>query len=196
MLGQGCALVGRATDVVTFEMKDKLDEHRERARNRKWAEAAWKELAGTAPYDRCSEDFAAGFQDGFADYLYAGGPGTPPPLPPPQYRALRYQTPEGYRAVEDWFAGFRAGATAAQHGNYRQWIVGPTSGEPAAACPPHAPGPVPPGPPVVVPQPGPEETLPPPRKEVPPVGPAGHYYPPHWDSRYGGGAGSEPLPPG
>ena len=51
-----------------------------------------------------------GFQDGFADFLYAGGNGEPPVVPPWYYRRTVYETPEGLASTEEWFAGYRHGA--------------------------------------------------------------------------------------
>src|SRR5207253_39443 len=61
----------------------------------------------------------------------------PPPLPPACYRAVRYQTPEGYRAIEDWFGGFRHGVAAAREGGYRDYVTGPSSFR--APLPDHSP---------------------------------------------------------
>ena len=84
-----------------------------------------------SPPPRYSADYAKGFKDGFADYLYAGGTGEPPPLPPRHYWKMRYETPEGHRAMEDWFAGFRHGAGVAQASGYREWVTLPSSLPPA-----------------------------------------------------------------
>src|SRR5205807_2557372 len=77
-----------------------------------------------------SEDYAQGFKDGYAEYLYRGGDGEPPLLPPKRYRHVRYQTPQGYMAAEDWFAGYRHGAAVAHHTGARRWITGPTGWQP------------------------------------------------------------------
>src|SRR5436305_8253299 len=74
-----------------------------------------------------TEDYGAGFKKGFAEYLYEGDTTEPPPVPPPQYQTIKYQTPEGVRAIEDWFSGFRHGATVAQQGNFRELVTGPPS---------------------------------------------------------------------
>jgi hypothetical protein len=97
-------------------------------RNRALADAAWAETAGhmlTAPV---STDYVIGFKQGFVDYLEAGGPGEPPPVPPRYYWGFRHQTPEGYNAIQEWFAGFRHGTEMAQASGYRRSIVIPSSG--------------------------------------------------------------------
>jgi hypothetical protein len=105
---------------------DLVEDAREGLRNRRWAEEAWEGVraSGTEPY---SDDYARGFKSGYADYLDRGGSGEPPVVAPPRYRHLRYQTPQGYLAVEEWFAGYRHGAESARQSGLRQWVTGPTS---------------------------------------------------------------------
>jgi hypothetical protein len=145
-----------------------VDECRERRRNRQWAEEAW---AAVAPNCDHSPDYAEGFKEGFADYLYRGGSGEPPLMAPPHYRGTRYQTPEGYRAIQDWFAGYRRGAADAHARGLRQWIVGPSAFEVSSAGrtvpPPVLPVVLPPAPVEVLPPallapllPAPEPALP------------------------------------
>src|SRR5207237_1248141 len=97
---------------------------------------------------------AVGFKEGFAEFLYQGGDGEPPPLPPQKYRSIRYQTPEGYQAVEAWFAGYRHGAAEARKSGQRELVTGPSALR--VPSPPLDP------PREVAPVPG--EPLPPPRK--------------------------------
>jgi hypothetical protein len=144
----GCRLVYYTADNLCRTVEHCHQAVCEHLRDRRWAANAWNDFCRCNPDAALSGDFAAGFEAGFADFLFAGGTGEPPPLPPERYRKLRYQTPEGYRAKEDWFAGFRAGAAAAHDGGYRQWITGPSSfaGLPPFPLPPQAPwpGPFPP----------------------------------------------------
>jgi hypothetical protein len=74
-----------------------------------------------------SVDEQRGFKDGFVDFLDAGGTGRPPPLPPRRYWKKKFQTPEGQRAVQDWYRGFEHGAVAAQASGYRQLVTVPVS---------------------------------------------------------------------
>jgi hypothetical protein len=166
MLPTGCALVGSAANHVAYKAKECLDDSRERARDRQWAEAAWNGYRCARPGVPYSDDYGDGFKEGFADYLYAGGSGEPPALPPRRYRAPAYQTPHGYQAIEEWFAGYRAGAAVARDGNFRRWITGPSSlpgpdAPPPQPVPPAQPAPPPPEP---LPQKLPE-SLPPPKKD-------------------------------
>jgi hypothetical protein len=80
-----------------------------------------------------SDDFAWGFKCGFTDYLDNGGTGQPPPLPPRHYWKLKYQTPEGYRAIQEWFSGFQQGVVVAKASGFREQIVVPVMAPPYAA---------------------------------------------------------------
>jgi hypothetical protein len=77
-----------------------------------------------------SKDFACGFKEGYATYLYEGGPYEPPPLPPRCYWNSCYENPEGHQAVLDWFAGWREGAAMAKQSGYREMVLVPTSSPP------------------------------------------------------------------
>ena len=169
LLSGGCSLVENGARVAADKVRDSIDDCAERRRDRSWAEQAWEQARKEDPGGRCSTDYADGFKDGFADYLYRGGDGEPPPLPPNRYRALRYQTPLGYQAIEDWFDGFRRGALEAKQGGYRQWVTGPSSLRSAALPPPAAPGPAPApvAAPLIIPPPPAAEELPPPRPAPP-----------------------------
>jgi hypothetical protein len=164
LLSPGCALVGASIETVAYKTKETFLEHEERSRDWKWAEAAWRDVCSANPQTSCSGSFAEGFKCGYAEYLYAGEPGTPPALPPRQYRGVAFQTPAGYRVIEDWFAGFRYGVVVARSEGYRDLIIGPTSlSDPPMLGPP--PGPPPPD---AVRDPA-EKSLPPPRRVQAPV---------------------------
>jgi hypothetical protein len=123
----GCTLLTNSVGLVSYKVRETTTDFLERHRDRRWAESAW---AKVRQHDRgagFSDDYHDGFIDGFSDYLYKGGNGEPPLLPPRRYRALRYQSARGYQAVQDWFAGYRQGAAAAQQSGFRQWVTGPTS---------------------------------------------------------------------
>jgi hypothetical protein len=124
IVSSGCALMEDATRNAYVALSTPYEVHREIARNRRWAEAAWLMAGGQEPH---SEDYAQGFKDGFVEYLYRGGDGEPPLVAPLHYRHARYQTPLGYQAIQDWFAGYRQGAAAAKASGARQWITGPSS---------------------------------------------------------------------
>src|SRR5262249_6716666 len=113
VLSLGCAMVGSSVDHVVYATKESIENHLEQARYRRWAEEAWGQAVAAGPSSAYSEDYADGFQDGFVDYVDGGGNGEPPPLPPRRYQGFRYQNPEGYQAIQDWFAGYSHGAGAA-----------------------------------------------------------------------------------
>src|SRR5438105_8040426 len=126
MLGSGCALAQDATRNLVMSVKIPIEVHQEKARNRQWAEAAWLS-ACAAEKTSHSGDYAHGFKDGYAEYLFHGGDGEVPLTPPLHYRNTRYQTPEGYAAIQDWFNGYRHGTMVARDSGARQWITGPSA---------------------------------------------------------------------
>ncbi len=125
LLSPGC-LAATGTRVLCFRFNRCLEDRAERRRNARWAEEAWELAAKQCDHGQHSDDYAWGFKDGFAEYLYRGR-AEPPPLPPEHYRSVRYQSAPGYQAIQDWFSGYRDGAAAAQQGGQRDWITGPSS---------------------------------------------------------------------
>jgi hypothetical protein len=109
------------------------DEVRLDMTNRHRAKEAWEEVEKVFP-DQCwSKDYVRGYKDGYADYLTYGGNGEPPATPPFIYRLRPYQTPDGIRAIEDWYSGFRHGSAMARASGYRETIVIPLSSPPINA---------------------------------------------------------------
>jgi hypothetical protein len=168
----------RTLIIEPFQYCNSFDTVEELARDRKLADAAWKRIICADGRRAYSDDYAKGFRRGYVDYLYAGGNGLPPPVPPREYWRVGYETPEGHQAIEDWFAGFRHGASVAMESGYRQFVVVPAS----APYTPPVPPPIYSGaalqpiatpalqPPVDVPLPeAPAPVLPPPRKIPEPV---------------------------
>jgi hypothetical protein len=160
----GCgpfALATRTLIIEPIQYCKTADDIVERRRNYQLADEKWPVVAQANPCLPSSPDFVSGFRDGFADYLYAGGTGEPPPLPPRQYWRITYETPEGHQAIEDWFAGFRLGAAVARGSGYRELVTIPSSlPRPNADLDlpsPHTESPAPPS----------EENVLPPPKEIP-----------------------------
>ena len=122
----GCSVYRRAAQTLCMEPKlfpTQKDSYRTKCRDHEWADSAWHaELAANPQAAGCKE-FEQGFKEGFADYLYAGGTGEPPPVPPRRFWNLDYRNPDGQMAVENWFAGFRHGAGAAREGGYREQVT-------------------------------------------------------------------------
>ena len=129
MLCAGCALVEDSAHNVVVAMRTPIAEHRESARNRRWAEAAWDSVCSAGP-GAYTKDHVEGFKDGFAEYLFRGGDGESSLVAPLHYRQIKYQSPEGYAAIQDWFSGYRHGASAARASGARQWITGPSALQP------------------------------------------------------------------
>src|SRR5436190_20867042 len=103
----GCALTEDAFHNICYSITTPVEVHREMARNRQWAEDAWASASWSNQNGRYTEDYAFGFKDGYAEYLFRGGDGEPPLMAPRHYRHVRYQNPQGYQAIQDWFAGYR-----------------------------------------------------------------------------------------
>lgn len=123
VLPTGCQLAANSVHGVCAEITRKIDDTKECKRNKLLAAAVWEDIQRTGHY---SVDYGLGFKDGFVDFLDAGGNGSPPPVPPRRYLTFRFQTPEGYQAINDWFAGFRHGAAVAAESGYRQYIIAPS----------------------------------------------------------------------
>jgi hypothetical protein len=90
-----------------------IDDLADRCRNRQLAEEAWEHFEQNDPNHAYSPDYQAGFIDGYAGSLSAGGSGEPPTVPPRWSWRAEKQSPEGHKAVEDWFAGFKHGSAVA-----------------------------------------------------------------------------------
>lgn len=132
----GCGLLG-SVPLLAERAREQLEECAERGRNRRWARQAFREVEAAAG-GKLAHDYRAGFLDGFTELLYSGDP-EPPPVPPARYRALCYQNLAGYRAIEQWFAGYRDGVAAAKDGGFRQFVIGPTAAAASTALPMVAP---------------------------------------------------------
>ncbi len=72
-----------------------------------------------------SVDEELGFEDGFVDHVMYGGTINSAPLPPRRYWGIKYQNPQGFRAMEDWFRGYQHGAAVAEAGGYREFVTIP-----------------------------------------------------------------------
>ena len=127
LLSSGCALVEDMHRNAWLSLCTPMDTHKEVARNRRWAESAWCDFATKDSIGHRSTDYADGFKDGYAEYLYRGGDGEPPLVAPLRYRHARFQTPQGYQMIEEWFAGYRHGASVARDTGVRRFITGPSA---------------------------------------------------------------------
>jgi hypothetical protein len=123
VVSSGCTTCQQARRTLLYEPLDfgwKLDRARSLRTYRSWAADAWRIERTACPEAAASDHYAEGFRDGFVDYLYAGGDGAPPPIPPRKFWNMAWRGPTGQAAAQQWFAGFRRGAQVAQDGGYRQ----------------------------------------------------------------------------
>jgi hypothetical protein len=123
LFASGCALVCDGVHAVGTDVADSVNDILEQVRNRKWARGAWDVILSTDPH-QYSKDYARGFKDGFAAFL-GDGQGEPPAVAPARYRSIFFQTPQGYHAIEDWFAGYNRGVAVAINTGCRRWVTGP-----------------------------------------------------------------------
>lgn len=163
LCGSGCATIADATHISAYQIRQSLDESQERQRNTRWAQEAWEGVRASQGGTTLSADYGRGFREGFADHLFRGTT-EPPPMAPRYYRSLCYQTPAGYRALEEWFAGFRHGVAEASAQGFRDLVTGPSSLRSSPA--PVTPMFVPPADSIPAQQ-VPSDILPPPRKLMP-----------------------------
>ena len=126
ILSSGCALIEDSNRNLFVALSTPIETHREMARNRSWAEAAWQKERCTQGFAERTEDYAQGFKEGYAEFLFRGGDGEPPLVAPLRYRHIRYQNANGYLAIENWFAGYRHGAAIARDTGARSWVTGPS----------------------------------------------------------------------
>ncbi len=92
-----------------------------------WADQAWREQCASHPRRRYSSAYVGGFKDGFVDYVFAGGSGEPPAVPPRQFWNVEERNPRGHTQADQWFAGFRLGAQVAHNEGYREQTIVPAS---------------------------------------------------------------------
>ncbi len=124
-LASGCSLGLQSARVLGYRASETVDDFRERQRNREWAEQAWAQVVARNPLLANPVEYGEGFKTGFAEYLYHGGNGYLPQLPPQEYRSIEYQTPAGYQAINRWYAGYAHGSHTAEAGGFRRLVTGP-----------------------------------------------------------------------
>lgn len=105
----------------------KWDRGRSLKTYRQWADEAWAEARSGCPEVAGDDDYALGFRDGFVDFVYAGGDGEPPPMPPRKFWNVSMRNPAGAAGAAQWFAGYRHGAQVARDGGYRENGIVPSS---------------------------------------------------------------------
>lgn len=133
----GCALANdtsrvfylakRTTHIEPRFYRYMKSDRKEQREARRLGEQAWSEYIGQNPELTPTRDFEAGFVEGFADYLYRGGSGEPPAIPPRGYWNLRFLNQFGKRLANEWYSGFRAGAQDCKARGLRDYWVIPTT---------------------------------------------------------------------
>lgn len=119
----GCSVCQQARRTLIqepIEFSSKRDRGRSLKTYRQWADEAWSVERRACPEVAGNSDYALGFRDGFVDYIYAGGDGQPPPVPPRKFWNVGWRTPDGDVGAQQWFAGYRHGAQSARNSGLRQ----------------------------------------------------------------------------
>jgi hypothetical protein len=114
-----CDLVFRTVRWEPSAFWWKSDRDRSRDTYRLWANQAWEQEGQGCAAAGSTTDYEAGFKDGFVDYVFAGGTGEPPPLPPRTFWNMDLRLPAGRERANQWFAGYRHGARVARESGYR-----------------------------------------------------------------------------
>lgn len=117
----GCQFPMYAVHNISYEIDRCVDDSTNERNISKSAAQAWQEVecanSASEPY---SEDFHAGFLEGFSYFVLRGGDGEPPPVAPQCYWKESFRTPEGHLRMQDWFSGYRHGSQTARAGLYRE----------------------------------------------------------------------------
>ena len=85
MVVSGCTVCENAMRTMKHEpaaFSWKHDRPRSTEVYEQWAERVWGEESANCPELAAERDYYLGFRDGFVDYIWAGGNGEPPPVPP------------------------------------------------------------------------------------------------------------------
>lgn len=121
----GCTVCQNVHRTV-FEEPSRFNWKHDRVRSRElylqWADQAWRSGAG-AEATCNSPTYLTGFREGFADFVYGGGNGEPPAVPPREFWNADLRNERGQTLAELWFAGYRHGARVAREGGYRDMVV-------------------------------------------------------------------------
>src|SRR4051812_31229064 len=124
--GGCCRLLGLAYRTTVFEPRvynTYCDASESRDLYAKWANEAWLEESQGCPDAALKPDYVDGFRDGFVEFVYAGGTGEPPPVPPRIYWNTWARDAVGKQRAADWFDGYRHGVRVAREGGFRARAV-------------------------------------------------------------------------
>jgi hypothetical protein len=137
LLGPGCSFVHSIKRNVIHEPVLAFEEKVIIQRHERLGRLAWDEMVRQYGC-QFADDYRDGFIDGFVDYLTYGGCTADcggeapivPAVPPPRYRRAKAMSPQGLRASEEWFMGFRHGSSTALASGLRQLVVVPVFDRP------------------------------------------------------------------
>jgi len=105
----------------------KHDDRRSLKVYQSWANEAWLYELDHHPDPVFSRTYEKAFRVGFIDFVYAGGTGEPPPVPPRNFWGIRFRNTAGDDLLADWYAGFRHGAQSARDLGYRDRAIIPSA---------------------------------------------------------------------
>lgn len=101
------------------------DGHRSCRKYHRWAAEAWNAELAALPNEEVPGYYYQGFREGFLEYVFAGGTGQPPPIPPRRFWKIGYRNALGDKAISEWREGYVRGTHAAEAGGYRKRAVVP-----------------------------------------------------------------------
>jgi hypothetical protein len=132
IFGAGCCgtyyLALRTLVIEPAEYCFRIDGHQSRNMYREWAESALREETGCGAATMGGPDYAEGFEEGFVEYIYGGGTGEPPPVPPRKYWNVEWRDSTGKDRANQWFEGYRNGARLAADRGLRSAGIVQTTG--------------------------------------------------------------------
>jgi hypothetical protein len=123
MVVSGCTVCENLKRTMKYEpdaFSWKHDRPRSTEAYERLAEQVWGEESANCAEMAEERDYYLGFRDGFVDYIWAGGSGEPPPVPPRYLWNVMLRSPEGKQRADLWFDGYRHGAGVARSGGYRE----------------------------------------------------------------------------
>lgn len=121
----GCTVFQNVRRTLVSEPSEfnwQRDAQRSRQLYLRWADEAWR-TSGSAEASCDNPSYRAGYREGFADYVFGGGNGEPPAVPPRQFWNVDLRNELGQREADLWFAGYRHGAATARERGYRELVV-------------------------------------------------------------------------
>lgn len=121
----GCTWQNYALENIWYEPKEVHAQNHNEDHYRRIGRRRFEEIQTVAGCPAYSDAYAEGFEDGFADYVFAGGNGEPPAMIPRKYRQSKFDNPAGAAAIQEWIAGFRHGAQEGMASGLRVLVLRP-----------------------------------------------------------------------